>query len=624
MRSSRLEPLFKAKSLVIVGATERSAFFRNAYENCRTLDFEDKVRLVNHKGGVICGQTAALSCAELREQIDIALLMVPVSYLFYALEDIAEAGIRNAVILSSGFAEVGGNGAELQRDLVARARELGITLLGPNCLGFVNYLDKLPVFTGLAKDIVPDPIAVVSQSGAVASHIHDMAERRGLAMGYQIATGNEADISSAEVIDFLLDDPRIEVVTAFLESTRDTDLLRSAAAKAREKKKTIIALKVGTGSQTPRAAEAHTASNVGYDALYSAACNQFGIIRVRSIEEMIATAELALRLPPLEKPQLGIVSISGGVCEIASDRADAAGAPVGPFNEGTVAKLSEAAASFGTVHNPLDLTGAAVNDLSRYTNSVVTVADDPDIGAVIAVMDPPKQHGIGYEATKAIETAAKISNAPVIQMSVSAMSLTEDHRQMMSEFDLTFANSGIDEGIGAMAHLFRWSKRLGAEFAPVPAEGDGGVDRPQSPEATLRFLDAHGIPVGDQGEVSPQRDDGVEFLVRIVRDADWGLYVELGFGGVWSMALCDKVLRVLPVSPDDIVEMLQELPSGTILQDHGGGARIDRRALANVISAIGNASFELGPELSVLEINRLWIRGSQVEIRDANCSWQAA
>jgi len=691
MNSSRLTSLFQAKSMAIVGATERSAFFNHAYLNCKKLKFENRVRLVNPKGGTICGRTTARSCTELGEPVDIALMMVPVAALFDSLEDVAAAGIHNAVILSSGFREVGAEGEELQNELLALTRRLGITFLGPNCLGFVNYVDKVPVYTGFAKEIEPNPIAVVSQSGAVASHIHDLAERRGIGMSYQIATGNEADVTSAEVIDFLLDDPRVKVVTAFLESTRDTDVLRAAAAKARERKKAIVVLKVGSGEQTARAAEAHTGSIVGNDDLYSAACAQFGIIRVRSIEEMIATAELAMRMPPPNKPQLGIVSMSGGVCEIASDRADEVCAPLLPFNEATIATLSESTASFGTVHNPLDLTGAAVNDPERFTNALITVAGDPDVGAVIAVFDPPRGEGIFYKASKAIAAAAKASKTPIVQMSVSSLTITTEQQQIMNEMDLTFTGSGINEGIGAMANMFRWSKRLNADVILPMSETPTALGRPASEHETLALLHSHGVPTVPQklvtsveealaaadcmgGSValkiasgaithktelgsallsiegadavtegfnllmeravatvgmervegvlvSPMRTDGIELIVGISHDPSWGLNIAVRLGGICGELLRDAVLRVLPVSEEDVLEMLTELRAARFLNGYRGGPAVDRNALARAICAIGNAAYELGSDLDALEINPLWVHGSQVEVLDALAVW---
>jgi len=628
MNSSRLNSLFRGKSMAIVGATERSAFFNHAYLNCRKLDFEKNVRLVNPKGGTICGQVAARSCAELGEPVDIALMMVPVTSLFDSLEDAAAAGIRNAVILSSGFCEVGPAGEELQNELLSLTKRLGMTFLGPNCLGFVNYVDKLPVYTGLAKEITPNPIAVVSQSGAVASHIHDLAERRGIGMSYQIATGNEADVSSAEVIDFLLDDPRVRVVTAFLESVRDTDVLRAAAAKARALEKAIVVLKIGSGEQTPRAAEAHTGSDVGNDALYSAACEQFGIIRVRSIEEMIATAELAIRIPPLRKPQLGIISMSGGVCEIASDRADAVGAPLRPFSEATTAKLSQAAASFGTVHNPLDLTGAAVNEPGRFTNAILTVAEDPDIGGVIAVFDPPRQEGIHYEATKAIEAAAKASDTPIVQMSVSPLTLTNEHKQIIEKMDLTFTASGINEGIGAMAHMFRWSKRLNADVLPPRLESATESIRPQDEPEVLDFLAAHGVPTVSQKPVtsvdeSVADSDRMQFSIRVSRDKNWGLNIAVGAGGIFGGLSCDAVIRVLPISEEGAREMLNGLRAANLFKCHRVVPDEFRSALAGAICAIGNAVYALGSGFETLEVEALVVCNDRVEAQSAAITWRS-
>ncbi len=495
MISARLRSMFQARSLVIVGATERSRWSNMAYGNCKALGFAPKVQLVHPKGGMAYGRPVATSCAALGASPDVALMMVPGAALFDALVDVAAAGIGNAVILSSGFGETGADGEGRQEALLGLARRLDITFLGPNCLGFVNYLDGVAVWTGTVKTPKLDPLAIVSQSGAVASHISDLATRQGLGISYQIATGNEADVTTAQVIDFLVDDPRVKVIMAFIESTRDTETLIDAARRGLLSEKAIVALKIGSGKQTARAAEAHTGSIIGDDRLFSAACRQFGIVRVASIEEMVTTAEVMMRMPAPAGPALGVVSMSGGMCEIASDRADAVGAPLFPFSDATKAALSRSVPDFGTIHNPLDLTGAAVLEPAHFTDALTTIADDPDIGAVLAIFDPPRgQEGLHFEATKSIGAATRGASAPVVMMSTSIIPVSVDLRKICDECGVTFIGCGIEHGIAAIAHLFRWAGQLG-RGAPAAAElPSSGQAWPGSEYQALDYLASMNVP----------------------------------------------------------------------------------------------------------------------------------
>lgn len=355
---------FRACSVALVGATERSVWSQAAFANFGRIGFAGRVHPVSRKGGMVHGLPAAASCAAIGEPVDAALLMVPEQAIAEAFADLNAAGIRSAVVLTSGFAEVGVEGARRQEALAAAARAEGVTLLGPNCLGFINYADRVPIWTTQPPmPVIPGgAVGVVSQSGATAGFIAAFAQRQGIGLSHQVSTGNEADVNVARVVDFLVDDPATRVIGLFLEAVHDAPLLAAAARRALPAGKPIVAIKIGASEPAARAAEAHTGSLVGDDRVFDAVCRQLGILRVSCIEDLVFTAGLLARTGHVRDRRLGLVSISGGVCEMAADHAEAAGVAVPRLAESTEAALRAVLPAFGTPNNPLDVTGGAMLD----------------------------------------------------------------------------------------------------------------------------------------------------------------------------------------------------------------------------------------------------------------------
>ena len=386
-----LESLFRARSVVLVGATDRSIWSGAAFANFARLGFTGRVHVVNRKGGTVHGLAAATSCRDIGEAVDAALLMVPEAAIPEAFADMNAAGIRNAVMLTSGFAEVGAEGAARQAALLAEARAQGVTLLGPNCLGFINYADRVPIWT--TQPPLPvlrgGSIGVVSQSGATAGFVAAFAHRQGIGLSHQVSTGNEADVNVARVVDFLVDDPATTVIGLFLETVHDAGTLAAAARRALAAGKPIVAIKIGASANAARAAEAHTGSLVGDDRVFEAACRQLGIIRVPSIEALVFTAGLLAKTGAVRRRGLGLVSISGGVCEMAADQAEAAGVAVPALAPATVAALRAVLPAFGTPNNPLDVTGGAMLDPPLFERSLAPLGADPSLGMLACFMDLP-------------------------------------------------------------------------------------------------------------------------------------------------------------------------------------------------------------------------------------------
>lgn len=497
----RLHKLFKPGSIALVGATERSVWSNATYENLRRYKFPGKIHLINPKGGVIYGEAAATSCAAVGEPIDLALLMVPERALLASLDDLAAAGISSAVVLSSGFAEMGAEGAERQTALAERAQALGIALLGPNCLGYVNFADGIPVWTNpRRRQREAGSMAIVSQSGSVAGSMAEFAYRQAIPLSYMVSTGNEADVDVAAVIDFLADEPNTRAIALFIETVRDVKRFSQAAWKAQRAGKRIVVLKIGSSAVSAKAAQAHTGALTGDDKVFDAACRRLGMVRVKSLEELILTADLLARMGPIGGRRLGFAALSGGMGELAADRAEVIGLEMASLSETTIAAISEALPAFGTPHNPLDLTGAAMLDVSIIERGVGLLAADPAFDVVVCLLEAPaseKEHPFAVQAMDAAGRGFAHGGKPAVAFSHLSNAVFPTGRAAEQQAGLVYSGAGLDAGLEALAGAITWweyDRRLAARELPaIPGTSHG--ERPESERGVLDYLATFGVPV---------------------------------------------------------------------------------------------------------------------------------
>ncbi|WP_175596922.1 acetate--CoA ligase family protein [Peristeroidobacter soli] len=524
-REHRLTKLFRPRSIVLVGATEKSAWTGFIMQNLRDFAFDGYVCAVNRNGVDVMGVKGHRSCRDIGRDIDVAFIFVPQSAVIEALEDAAAAGIRNAAILTSGYAEIGEQGAVLQQQLLDKACELGMNIWGPNSLGYNNVSARTPVSSVPAVlPLLAPRIAIVSQSGATASELNEFAHSQNIGTSFVAATGNEAQLSLADVIDYLVDDEDTRAIAVFAESIRNPAVFAQAARRCRERRKPIVMLKIGRSELAGEVAKAHTGSLAGNDKVFDAICERLGVIRVHSVEDLIVTAGLLAATGPLPASGLGFISISGGACTLVADGAEAAGASVPAFPAETTAVLKTLIADFASSMNPLDVTGAAVRDPSLLERLIPVAAAAPGIGIVgVNIGVPTVEGAVALPAgLAAIGRAVKTIDKPAVMVLTTVKTLTDVTRRMIAEHDLPHVVCGIDPMLRAVAKAAWWSQRLAATSQPLllPAANDrataAGLDlsktrsatpgRSNEPGATLvprlsneravlDFLASHGVPV---------------------------------------------------------------------------------------------------------------------------------
>ena len=317
--------------------------------------------------------------------------MVPTSAVLGVLAEVADAGIPSVVLLTSGFAEVGEEGAELERQVVDLARRRGLTILGPNGNGFINAAARITPY-GLPIDdpLLGGPVGVVLQSGALASSVLTFAQTRNVGVSLLVSMGNESMVSMTDVMRYLIDDDATRVIALFIESVRRPDEFIALAREALAKGKPIVAIKVGRSQTGARVARAHTGSLVGDDAVVDAVFSQHGVIRVDCLEDLIITAGLLAATGPLPGNRFGFVTASGGASEIIADRAEDEGIEIPEFAAETVERLRQVVPEFAATQNPVDVTGYILVDRNLLRNALTAVHDDPSLDALVLVSDLPR------------------------------------------------------------------------------------------------------------------------------------------------------------------------------------------------------------------------------------------
>ena len=548
----RLTTLFRPRSVALVGASDKSTFSILAYNNLVQFGLSERTYLVNRRGAETHGRATTRSCAEIGEPVDVAFLMVPQAGTLDAMSDAAAAGIRNAVILSSGYGEAGEAGRVAQAELVAHAESLGMVLLGPNHLGFANFTEGIPVTSIPGLPAEGGPVALLSQSGASSSAMLDFATMVNVGLSYMVTLGNEAMITAGHVLDFLVDDPGTRAVAVFMETVRDPEVFRRAARRAAAAGKAVVVLKAGSSELSARTAAAHTGALVGDDRVIDAIFADLGVIRVDSIEDMLITAGAAAALGRLAKPGIGIVSISGGACDIVADRAADLGAQLPEIAAATRDALGEIMPDYGTVQNPLDVTGAAVIDPTIFTRAVGVMSRDPAVGVVGVINGVPWfDDGRPYVAQRLVDAiGAGMTEAacPTVYINQVMQPITGYTRTIMAQAGVPYVIPGLRQAVVALRNVGWWSDatrdaELGAPVAgaiPVPR---GAPRQGQwSEDAARRLLLDAGIPV---------------VPARLVTSGDDAVKAAAEFGG----PVCLKVVSPQILHKTDIGGVRLDVPA---------------------------------------------------------------
>jgi acyl-CoA synthetase (NDP forming)/RimJ/RimL family protein N-acetyltransferase len=654
-----LRPLLAPTSIAVVGAGRKPGGVGHEVL-CNLLEhgFTGALYPVNPHAAEIAGCRAYPDLGALPHPVDLVVVAVPAPAVNGVLADAGKAGAGAAVVLSSGFAEVGPAGRDAQADLVRTARAHGLRLVGPNCLGVLNTDPAVHMAATFATAVpAAGRLALASQSGAVGIAVLDHAARAGVGVSQFVSLGNKADVSGNDLLAYWYDDPAVRAVALYLESFGNPRKF-SRIARALARRKPLLAVKGGRSEGGRRAGASHTAAAAAPDVAVETLFAQAGVIRTDTLGDLLDAARMLVDQPLPGGNRIGVVGNAGGVNVLAADAADAAGLTVPDAAGG----------------NPVDLGAAATP--AALTDAVARLVSGGDVDAILVVFAATRANDVpGMLAA----IAASADAAPEVPVAVVLVGVpdtpTSVGTRLAPVFDLP------EQAVRALGHAARYAawrrEPLGhrpdlagidtaraQELVTDALAADGGW---QPPDVVTEILGCYGIPVvptvvarglddvvaaaahvgypvvlkaadpqivhksdrhlvrlgladagtvrdaylaiiatlGDANapvSVQPMRRGGVELAVGVAHDPLFGSLVMLGLGGIHTDLLGDRTFRLLPVTDLDAARMWRSLRAAPLLTGYRGAPATDTTALEDLLLRVGRLAEDL-PQVAELDLN---------------------
>lgn len=454
-----LDNFFRPGSVAVIGAS--SAPGKVGFEVMRNLvhnEYDGKIYPVNVRGGEVFGHKCYTDVKDIPGKLDLVVIMIPPPGIPEVIRDSGAKGADSAIVISAGFKETGPEGAALERAMIDAAKEAGIRLLGPNCLGLVDTFSSLNTsFTAGMPE--KGNIGFMSQSGALLASILDWSFANGIGFSKFISLGNKADIDEVDILIALGDDPNTKVIVGYLESVnRGKEFLKTALEV--NKKKPVIIIKSGVSEAGARAATSHTGSLSGSDAGFEAAFAQSGVLRARTIEELFAYAVAFSSQPLPAGDRLAILTNAGGPGIMATDAVATSGIQMARFESETVVKLKEKLPPAAAFYNPVDIIGDGGAD--RYHDAITAILEDKGVDGVAVLLTPAAMTQI-EETAKTIVFSSLVNKKPILtsfmgqEAVASGVYILKKNRIP----NYGFPERAVD-AFAKMAHYAEWMKK------PVP------------------------------------------------------------------------------------------------------------------------------------------------------------
>src|SRR6201994_4576346 len=365
-----LESFFAPKSIALIGASrDKEKIPGRLLSMLRKNEYPGQIYPINPNYGDIDGLKCYKSIGEVGAPIDLCVIIIPARAVIGALEECASVGVKNCVIISSGFAEEGGDSAAMQDKIVKIAKRTGMRISGPNAEGFMSEVQKVAATFSPTVDVKPGHvplhatkkrIAVVAQSGGIGFAIKHRAKAIGVSVSYCVSAGNECDLGAGEFLDYMVQDASTDVILLFIEGIRDVDKFLVAAKRAAEIGKPVIVTKVGRSGAGERAAASHTASMAGWSAAYDAVFAKYGFIVSNDLDEAVAIAAVLASNPLPKGDRVAVLTVSGGAGIWGADTVSMQGMQVPALSERIQSELKKWMPSYGAAGNPVDVTAQGV------------------------------------------------------------------------------------------------------------------------------------------------------------------------------------------------------------------------------------------------------------------------
>jgi len=460
------------RNIAVIGATETAGSVgRTVLWNLVSTPFGGTVFPVNPKRASVLGIKAYPNIAAVPEKTDLAVVVTPAPSVPDVIGQCADAGVRAAVVISAGFRELGAAGIELEQRVLVQARRGNMRIIGPNCLGVMNPLTGLNAT--FAKGIaLPGNVAFISQSGALMTAILDWSLRERVGFSAFVSTGSMLDVNWGDLIDYLGDDPRTKSILIYMESIGDARSFLSAAREV-SLNKPIIVIKAGRTDAAAKAAASHTGSLTGSDEVLDAAFRRTGVLRVDSIADLFAMAEVLAKQPRPTGRRLAIVTNAGGPGVLATDALLGSGGELAVLSPQLRQTLDGILPPQWSHNNPIDVLGDAAPE--RFAKALKVVADDPDNDGVLLVLTPQNMTD-PTQTAEAVKSLAKLDGKPILASWMGGAEVTAGQAILQGAGIPTF--DFPDQAARAFSYMWRYSYNLRALYeTPALADIDSNIDR---------------------------------------------------------------------------------------------------------------------------------------------------
>ena len=660
------ENLLRAKSVAIIGASQKGAWPQGIYRNLKGAKFPGGVYLINPNYQELYGDKCYPSLAALPEVPEELLILIPTRAVLGVLEEAAKLGTKAATIYTAGFGEgddeKGKERAQAMKDLCERT---GMVICGPNCMGSYSVSEGLWTFPTATPLLKKGPVGLIFQSGGSLGNWIKGATERGIGFSYAVSSGNEVSLDLVDYLSFLVDDPDTKVITLMVEGIRRPDEFMAVAEQALGKGKPILAVKLGRSEMGKRQAISHTGSLAGADEVFDAVCNRLGLIRCPTLEDLTETtlAFMAGRFP--KGSRAAIVVNSGGMKGLICDHCDELKTNLAQLSDKTKEAVRPLIPAELAVENPLECGVAGFGDEAGFINIVKLHAEDPGVDLLAIHGELPRGQKRSADLFK---SAIAATDKPVLAFGRSTYSCLDESRAFQEEAGMPFLQA-IKPTLRALAALGLYGERrmrgvpklAAATGSPADLEGENlnallqrhGIGLPKQAMAgtaadaaakakeigfpvAVKLIAAEVVHKTESGAVVlglknaeevqaegqklltktlgrghlliQEMVQGTEVLIGARSDPQYGPFLMVGLGGIFVEVLKDVSIRLLPIDEREAREMLNELRGYKVLEGARGQGPRDVDALVKAIVGLSDIFAAHRHHLSDMEINPIMVR----------------
>jgi len=666
---SQLAGILRPKSVAVIGAsTSPDKLGHEILKNILDGGYQGAVYPINPKAETILDLPCHTNVKELEEPPDLAVLIIPARFVPQAVQDCGEKGVKGAVIITGGFAEASAEGEELQQQTTEIARKFGVRLIGPNCQGVNNPHHPIcaswPLLTYRGK------VAVISQSGTVGAAMMDWFSEEKLGVSSFVSMGNRADVDEADLIDYFNQDENTEVIAAYIEGIKRPAQFLTVMDRLQ---KPLVVLKSGRTPKGKVAAESHTKSLAGADAIYDSLFEKYNVCRAYTIEEFYDFAKAFAYLKPPKGNTIVFITTSGGAAILGTDQAEQEGLDAAPLPAQVVQAITPLIPAHAIKANPIDLTGDATaqmfGDVIRETrdhfDTLGVIFGDPVEGASEVVTPGANELVIflgGADVERHERELMHLKSIPVFptpERGVKALARVMDRKVLSApqKPTLTLAATGTQlpphealslvaaKGLDCAAFALADSQNMASDIAQE--QGFPVALKISSPDIVHKS-DAGGVQLNlnTPAEVEKAYDEmltkvqksfpqaqidgvlinkmappGQEVIIGMNRDPQFGPIILFGLGGVLVEIFRDVALRHPPLTREDAFEMIQDIKGYPVLAGYRGQPSVDMNALADCLVAVAQLAEE-NPKIVEIDLNPVFAYPQSALVADARIIMQ--